>query len=395
MRAKISLPSSAFAAVLTLILVTSSAVSYAQAADMSLVKPKSIETKETEEYPYNPSANGDNLTDIIAFNTTNFQIDVTPSTGVDFGGGINGFQVWNTNSGYNPRDWKLLKPADVDGDGDADIIAFNKNTTQIDVTLSNTADYGGGWRGYQVWNRNSGYSANSWILLDPSDVNGDARADVIAFNPRTRQIDVTLSFGTNFGGGYKGYQVWNTNSGYSTADWQLLSPADANGDLMADIIALNPKTQQVDVTLSTGLNYGGGWKGYQVWNSNSGYSASWTLLPPADVNGDWMADLVAWNRNLGQINITESNGNSFGGGAGGSIPVIVDSGYLCTPGYPCYWKFLDPSDVNGDGFDDIIAYNGTRVYVNQTESSETEVWYSNTEAWNSSTGYNSKWILLN
>ncbi|KKQ36184.1 MAG: hypothetical protein US52_C0006G0014 [candidate division WS6 bacterium GW2011_GWA2_37_6] len=341
------------------------------------------------------SADGYNVKDLIAFNIGTRQIDVTLSNGTNFGGGLGGFQLWNSNSGYNPSVWKLLKPSDVDGDGDVDIIAFNTVNGQINVTLSNGVNFGGGIGGFQVWNSKSGYS-NAWTLLDPADVNGDLMADIIAYNPTTRQIDVTLSNGVNFGGGRGGFQVWNLNSGYNAPNWQLLSPADVNGDYLADIIAFNKVTRQIDVTPSTGINFGGGIGGYEVWNTNTGYNPSlWILLAPADVDGDEIADLFAWNKTNGQINVTLSYGYNFGGGRAGSIPVIVNSGYLCTPGYACNWKFLDPADVNGDSFADIIVSNGTRVYVTGTDSSDTEIWFTATELWNLNTGYTpTKWILL-
>ena len=283
----------------------------------------------------------------------------------------------------------------ADGYNVKDLIAFNIGTRQIDVTLSNGTNFGGGLGGFQLWNSNSGYNPSVWKLLKPSDVDGDGDVDIIAFNTVNGQINVTLSNGVNFGGGIGGFQVWNSKSGYSNA-WTLLSPADVNGDYLADIIAFNKVTRQIDVTPSTGINFGGGIGGYEVWNTNTGYNPSlWILLAPADVDGDEIADLFAWNKTNGQINVTLSYGYNFGGGRAGSIPVIVNSGYLCTPGYACNWKFLDPADVNGDSFADIIVSNGTRVYVTGTDSSDTEIWFTATELWNLNTGYTpTKWILL-
>ena len=338
------------------------------------------------------SANADNLADIIAYNPSTKYIDVTPSTGGNFGGGWRGYQVWNTNSGYDAANWQLLKPADVNGDGMVDIIAFNKYTTQVDVTLSTGGNFGGGWRGFQVWNYKTGYSTSDWNLLDPADVNGDGMADLIAFNPRTKVIDVTPSTGTTFGGGYKGYEVWNSNSGYGS-DWVLLPPADVNGDNMADIIAVNRFNRYIDVTLSWGTTFGGGWRGYQVWNTNSGYSPSdWALLAPADVNGDGLADIIAYNPYNKYIDVTLSWGNSFGGGWRGYQVWNTNSGYSLND-----WWLLDPADVNGDGLADIIAYNPYNKYLDVTLSWGTTFGggWRGYQVWNTNSGYGSDWDILN
>ena len=146
----------------------------------------------------NPSTNGDNLSDITAFNNTSLAADVTPSTGSNFGGGYGGYQLWNSYTYYNPANWTMLKPADVDGDGTLDLIAFNKNNLKIAVTLSYGNSFGKGAGNFQIWNSYSFYNPSIWQLLNPADVNGDGKADIIAFNKNTTAVYVTLSNGLSF-----------------------------------------------------------------------------------------------------------------------------------------------------------------------------------------------------
>ena len=54
------------------------------------------------------------------------------------------------------------------------------------------------------------------------DVNNDGNADIIAFHRSITQVDVTTSNGSNFGGGYEGYAVWNSKTFYSVSNWTLL-----------------------------------------------------------------------------------------------------------------------------------------------------------------------------
>jgi len=277
---------------------------------------------------FNPSANGDNNTDIIAMHRSNTKVDVTPSTGTNFGGGSSGYQVWNTNTGYDSSNWIVLEPADVDGDGTKDLIAFKKSSTRVNVTLSYSDSFGRGYKNSKIWNRNTGYDLQNWQLLNPADVNGDGKADLIAYNRYTTKIDVTLSDGLSFGGGNLGYQVWNSYTGYDTPYWQLLDPADVNGDGNADLIAYHRYTTKVNVTLSNGSNFGGGNLGYQVWNSQTGYDTPyWQLLDPADVNGDGNVDLIAYHRYTTKVNVTLSNGSNFGGGSLGYQVWNSQTGY--------------------------------------------------------------------
>jgi hypothetical protein len=330
------------------------------------------------DFPTIADVNGDGKGDFIVFEKATNAVGVVLSTGTTFGGGIGGYQVWNSNTKYG-SDWTLLHPADVNGDKRADLIAFNPTTMAVDVTLSTGTNFGGGYAGYQVWNTNTKYGSD-WVLLDPADVNGDGLADLIAFQPSTNKVNVTLSTGTNFGGGYAGSQVWNSNTKYGP-DWTLLDPADVNRDDKADLIAFQPSTNKVNVTLSTGTNFGGGVGGFQVWNTNTKYGADWNLLPLADANGDRRADLIAFQPSTTKINVTLSKGTNFGGGLAGFQVWNLRSKYTINQ-----WKLLPPTDVTGDRKADIIAYNATTYQIDVTPSTGTnfgggdggyQVWNSN------------------
>jgi len=338
----------------------------------------------------NPNANGDAFSDLIAMNKITTAVDVTPSDGDTFGGGYRGFQQWSSKT-YYAKDWEILKPADVNGDGNIDIVAFNPETTQVNVTLSNGSKFGYGFGCSQIWNKRTSYSSNDWILLDPSDVNGDGKADLIAFNTNTTAIDVTLSDGLTFGGGYRGYQVWNSRSSYSTKDWKLLPPSDVNGDGLADIIAFNNVSSQVDVTLSSGTNFGGGYKGYQIWNSKTYYGHDWTLLDPGDINGDNRADLIAFQPSTTKVDVTLSTGANFGSGWAG-YEVWNAKTYFAKD-----WVLLSPTDVDGDNMVDLIAFQPSTTKVDVIRSTGTDFGngWAGYEVWNSRTSYSpNEWEFL-
>jgi hypothetical protein len=330
--------------------------------------------------------NGDGRADLIAYHKKTTKVNVTLSTGTNFGGGNLGSKTWNTNSGYDEANWIILPPADVNGDKKADLIAYHKTSTKVDVTLSTGTNFGGGNLGYQVWNANSGYDMANWNLLAPADVNGDGKSDLIAYHKTSTKIDATLSTGTNFGGGNLGFQVWNNNSGYDLTNWMLLDPADVNGDKKADLIAYHKTSTKVDVTLSTGTNFGGGNLGFQVWNANTGYDlTNWNLLAPADVNKDGRADLIAYHKKTSKVDVTLSTvNNNFGGGNLGYKVWNTNTGYD-----EANWILMPPADVNRDGRVDLIAYHKNSTKVDVTLSTGTNFGGGSLgyQVWNSNTGY--------
>jgi murein DD-endopeptidase MepM/ murein hydrolase activator NlpD len=325
---------------------------------------------------------GDGDEDLVAYNKITTAVNVTRSTGTNFGGGYQGSEIWNSYTAYGSN-WTLLNPADVNGDGKADLIAYEQSTSQVDVTLSTGSNFGGGYMNFQVWNYYTAYGS-TWILFDPVDVNGDGKADLVAYEPSTSKVDVTLSTGSNFGGGNGGFQVWNDYTAYGST-WDLLQPADVNGDGKADLIAYERSTSQVDVTLSTGTHFGSGHMDFQVWNYYTAYGSTWKLLDPADVNGDGKADLIAYEPSTSQVDVTLSTGSNFGGGNGG---FQVWNDYTA---YGTTWDVLPPSNVDGDlsGKADLVAFEkGTsKVDVTPSTGSNFGGGHWGFEVWNADTTY--------
>jgi hypothetical protein len=310
--------------------------------------------------------NGDGKADIIKYDRATSRVEVMPVEAINgnvFAGVSGWIDVWSPNTNY--RGWNVLDPADANGDGKADLIAFDPGTGKIDVTLSTGTGFGNGaneYNGFHVWYENIDYTSGGWRLLPPVDVNNDHRADIILYNNDTTAVDVILSTGTGFGNGineYSGSQHWSTNTYYR--GWTLLNPADVNGDHMADLIAYDPVTRGVDVTLSTGTSFGGNVPSFQNWSSNTYYDSRWQLLTPTDVTGDGKADLIAYDTVTSAVDVTPSTGTNFGGGVAGFQNWNDNTAYKG-------WTLLAPRDVTGDGRSDLIALDPVTTRIDVTRA---------------------------
>lgn len=153
--------------------------------------------------------------------------------------------------------------------------------------------------------------------------------------------------------------------------------ADVNGDGRDDIIGF--ADAGVKVTKSTGS----GFSNIEPWHDSYGADDSWSYkMHPreiADVNGDGLADVVAFADN--GVHVSFSNGynhfveyntnpvlNAFGyGSEAGSWSYKTEEGNLRHP------RFL--ADINGDGRSDIIGFAKYGVYVSKSTGYDFETEY--------------------
>lgn len=220
--------------------------------------------------------------------------------------------------------------ADVTGDGRADLIGPMMVLSRPYVFVS--PSHGDGFDPPQFW---TAYLCGGTEQCELADVNGDGRADLVAFArgaaPRVR---VALSTGNGFGPAAE----WTD---YACLDGEVCKLADINGDGRADIVVFTHNSAPV-VWIRLALA-GGGFGPSQLW---SGYFCTQTeVCDTGDVDRDGKADIIAFTHDAGaQVWVARSNGAGF------LSPSLWQSG-LCRTGEDCR-----AGDVNGDGRADAIAF---------------------------------------
>ncbi len=179
-------------------------------------------------------------------------------------------------------------------------------------------------------------------------------ADIVAFGPS--QVAVSLATG----GGHFGTPMSEITNYTAAIGWssQNLYPrqlADVNGDGKADIVAFGPS--EVAVSLATGGgHFGTPLSGIANFAPNAGGWNSQDQFPRqlADVNGDHMADIVGFGGDLTVVSLATGGGH-FASPVAGIDNFAVNDGWASQNLYP-----RQLGDVNGDGNADLIgfAHNG-------------------------------------
>jgi hypothetical protein len=231
---------------------------------------------------------------------------------------------------------------DVNGDGNVDICAFEKDGLRC--WPSNGTGWDAAWPAVPWSEEGEWATASHYATVRMGDLNGDGNADVCARS--STGILCALSTGSTFSaprlwlGALGDSEGWTEASLYST-----LRLADVTGDGRDDLCART--AAGLTCWASTGSSFESQING-PAWSDASGYNALpyYGTLRMGDLDGDHRAD--ACIRNSVGVDCWLSDGASFSTQRTG--PAWKDSS-----GWDAvrFWSTMRMADINGDGRQDI------------------------------------------
>lgn len=241
--------------------------------------------------------NGDGLDDIVGFGTGETIVALSNGTGFE------AISFWSyafgSNDGWNAGTHER-ELGDVNGDGMADIVAFGDSGTT--VALSDGSGFGAG----EIWIDDFGFD-QGWRMGEHerqlADVNGDGLDDIVGFG------DSHVIVATSNGRGFDPVEFWShgfsSDNGWSASEHER-EMADANGDGLADIIAFGD--DGVHVALSNGSGFEEAVKWSEDFGNADGWSQSGDVRTANDVNGDGLADIVAFGDDGVKVQLSDGSG---------------------------------------------------------------------------------------
>lgn len=295
--------------------------------------------------------NRDRMDDIVAFGDTG--VFRSLSTGSGFGPEI--FVI--NDFGYN-QGWRVDKHvrllADVNGDGQKDIVAFGDAGVWLALSTSDgnfsAPAFVVGDLGYnQGWRRTK-------HIRTTADVDGDGKQDIVAFGDHG--VWLALSTGT----GFTAPQLVLSNFAYLAGSWKVdRHPrvfADVNRDGKQDIVGFG------DAGVWIAYSTGNGFTEAQFVLPDFGYNQGWRVERHprfvTDLNGDGYTDIVGY----GEAVVYRALGgpDGFSGVRGVLHNFVPDVGYaVSSDDYP---RFI--ADVRGNGLQDLVSFGETNVEVTRS-----------------------------
>jgi hypothetical protein len=266
---------------------------------------------------------------------------------------------------------------DFDADGQDDIIRFVRSSDEdqlgnVYVALSDGTDF------IATGNRWQDYFCIGDEICGVGDFDADGQDDIITF-VRSTQTDgqegdvyVALSTGSAFVG------AGNQWAEFFCVEEEVCGVGDFNGDGADDVIAFVRSSQDDDEDDAEGDVYvalaeEGKFGERETWDDF--FCVDEEICKVGDVNGDGRDDIITFLRDTqldderGDVYVALSTGSGF-------AESKVWHDFFCDADQVC-----DVGDFDGDGRDDIVAFDQARGYVYVALADEDEEEFQGTRLW--------------
>ena len=276
------------------------------------------------QFPVTGDFNGDNFTDVAAWNPASGAWRVGLSDGTTFN--HSNWDTWNKNSG-----WHSVVVGDFNGDGNDDIAGRKANGSWFVAQSNGSSSFTSTNRGYWSINR-------EWSDVVVGDFDGDNRDDIAGRNDRGHWF-VNEGRSGNFV--ISAWGFWNTNR-----TWEHVVVADFDADGSDDLGGLAADVGHYFVGISDNTDFGITAWGYFNRNGH--------LENPVvgDFNGNTRLDLAIWNSENGRWIVGKNIGGDFD----------VNSNFTEWNSNNS-WNAVSARNLDGTGKDELLIQTGDSYYT--------------------------------
>ena len=297
------------------------------------------QTFATGVNPYSLTAadlNGDGQPDLIVANASDNTVSVLLNTTVP--GAAPSFATQQTfATGLHPQS---VTVADISGDGKPDLIVANAGSNSVSVLLNTTAP--GAAPSFAT--QQTFATGSNPVAVTVADINGDGKSDLIVTSAGSNTVSVLLN--TTAPGAatpsFASQQTFATGS-----NPRSVTAADINGDGKPDLIVANESSNTVSILLNTTAPgaTAPSFASQQTFATGSNPQS----VTAADINGDGQPDLIVANEGSNTVSVLL---NTTAPGA--ATPSFASQQTFATGSHPLS---VTVTDTNGDGKRDLIVAN--------------------------------------